>query len=236
MEDAPVCPSWADGSGTLRRALDRSPVRPQHGGSPAWLVQDQHLRRRRGRPRERHRRRRHRREVPPRQEQHRDQHRDAQQQQGHRTEPEEQGRHAIAQGKSDTGQIWSSTTDVDVPESWTVVVGIDAAHETNATGVYASAVCYNPRGAVNAPGAYGFAARKADPLARFSAERVERLRQQAAARRRRRRATAARPAPPRYRRGRTSLRRGRRPGSREPQPTSPPWRVRASVRVRRAGR
>jgi hypothetical protein len=80
---------------------------------------------------------------------------------------------------TDTGQIWMSAPDVD--ESWTVVVGIDAATEKNATDVYATAVCYNPRGAVDDPGAYGVAP-KADPLSRLSDDEVKRLRAAARAR------------------------------------------------------
>lgn len=83
---------------------------------------------------------------------------------------------------SDTGQIWSSAPDLDIAESWTVVVGIDAATEQHATDIFATAVCYNPRGRVPDPNAYGFSARNADPLSRFSPQRVERLRTQAAAR------------------------------------------------------
>lgn len=83
---------------------------------------------------------------------------------------------------SDTGEIWSSAPDLDLAESWTVVVGIDAAVEQHATDVFATAVCYNPRGAVRDPGAYGLSARELDPLSRLSADRVERLRTQADAR------------------------------------------------------
>ena len=82
---------------------------------------------------------------------------------------------------SDTGELWSSAPDIDLAESWTVVVGIAPA-EQHATDVFATAVCYNPRGAVPSPGAYGLSARKLDPLSRLSAERVERLRTQADAR------------------------------------------------------
>jgi hypothetical protein len=87
-----------------------------------------------------------------------------------------------ATDSTDTGQIWSSAPDLDIPESWTVVVGIDAATEQHATDVYATAVCYNPRGPVADPNAYGFSARHVDPLSLFSAKRLERLREQAAAR------------------------------------------------------
>ena len=83
---------------------------------------------------------------------------------------------------SDTGQIWSSAPDLDLAESWTVVVGIDAATEQHATDVFATAVCYNPRGAVPDANAYGLSARERDPLSRLSADRVERLRTQADAR------------------------------------------------------
>lgn len=83
---------------------------------------------------------------------------------------------------SDTGQIWSSAPDIDLAESWTVVIGIDATTEQHATDVFATAVCYNPRGAVPDPNAYGLSARKVDPLSRLSPERVERLRTQADAR------------------------------------------------------
>ena len=79
-------------------------------------------------------------------------------------------------------KIWSSAPDVDLAESWTVVVGIDAVTEQHATDVFATAVCYNPRGTVSAPNAYGLSARRLDPLSRLSAERVERLRTQADAR------------------------------------------------------
>jgi hypothetical protein len=81
---------------------------------------------------------------------------------------------------TDTGQIWASAPDPDLPESWTVVIGIDGPNEHHATESSATAVCYNPLGAV--PQAYGFSARRVDPLSRLSPQRVERLREQAAAR------------------------------------------------------
>ena len=81
---------------------------------------------------------------------------------------------------TDTGQIWATAPDPDLPESWTVVIGIDGPNEHHATESSATAVCYNPLGAV--PQAYGFSARRVDPLSRLSPQRVERLREQAAAR------------------------------------------------------
>ncbi len=82
---------------------------------------------------------------------------------------------------TDTGQIVESAPSFDVPESWEIVVAIDAQNETS-NRAFASVVCYNPTGPI--AGSYGFAPqqRTADPLSQLSPAHVAQLRTKLASR------------------------------------------------------